>query len=69
LMAVISILCNMLVGYGMRGPNIEPKLLLVLPLIVGVALFLIAEIDSPRGGTIRVSPENLVSLSQSLKSS
>ena len=68
LMAVISILCNMLVGYGMHGPNIEPKLLLILPLIVAVALFLIAEIDSPRGGTIRVRPENLVSLSRSLQS-
>jgi hypothetical protein len=68
LMAVISILCNMLVGYGMRGPNIEPKLLLILPLIVAVALFLIAEIDSPRGGTIRVRPENLVSLSRTLQS-
>lgn len=68
LMAIISILCNMLVGYGMRGPNIEPKLLFILPLIVAVALFLIAEIDSPRGGTIRVSPENLVSLSELLQS-
>jgi hypothetical protein len=68
LMAIISILCNMLIGYGMHGPNAEPRLLLILPLVVAVALFLIAEIDSPRGGTIRVSPENLVSLSQSLQS-
>jgi hypothetical protein len=38
---------------------------LVLSLIVAVSFFLIADIDSPRGGIIRVQPENLLTLSQS----
>ena len=29
-------------------------------------MFLIADIDSPRGGVIRVLPQNLIALSQSL---
>jgi hypothetical protein len=41
-------------------------LMLVLPFIVSISFFLIADIDSPRGGVIRVQPQNLVSLSRSL---
>jgi hypothetical protein len=37
-----------------------------LPFVVAVAFFLIADIDSPRRGVIRVLPQNLLSLSQSL---
>jgi len=40
---------------------------LVLPLVVSIAFFLIADIDSPRHGVIRVIHQNLVSLSQSLR--
>jgi hypothetical protein len=43
-------------------------LLLVLPLIVSISFCLIADIDSPRGGVVRVRAENLVSLSRSLHS-
>jgi hypothetical protein len=38
----------------------------VMPVAVSVSLFLIYDLDSPRGGTIRVVPHNLISLSQSL---
>ena len=38
----------------------------MVPFLVSVAFFLIAEIDSPRTGVIRVLPQNLISLSQSL---
>jgi hypothetical protein len=41
-------------------------LLFVLPLVVSISFFLIADIDSPRGGVIRVHAQNLASLSQSL---
>jgi len=67
LMFAIAICCNVLVGFGMRRAKNEALLLLVFPLIVSISFFLIAEIDSPRGGIIRVSPQNLVSLSQSLQ--
>jgi hypothetical protein len=66
LMLVIAIFCNVLIGYSARSPKKEPILLLILPLIVSTAFFLIADIESPRGGLIRVSPQNLLCLSQSL---
>jgi lipopolysaccharide export LptBFGC system permease protein LptF len=65
LMFAIALFCNGLLGFGSRRP--EPKLLLVLPLVVGVAFFLIADIDSPRGGVIRVVPQNLMRLQAGLK--
>lgn len=66
LMMVIAICANMLVGIGLRHAKADPLLLLVLPLIVSVAFLLIADIDSPRRGLIRVVPENLLDLSRSL---
>ena len=67
LMAAIAICCNLLVGYDVRGLKGESILLLVLPLVVSISFFLIADIDSPRGGVIRVKPQNLLSLSESLR--
>ena len=45
----------------------EHILVLVLPFVVSIAFFLIADIDSPRGGVIHVKPNNLISLSESLR--
>jgi hypothetical protein len=67
LMAAIGISCNLLVGYGSRSITAEPKLLLILPLLVSIAYLLIADIDSPRHGLIHVIPENLISLAESLR--
>ena len=64
LMVFLAICCSLLVGYGSRRR--ERFLFTVLPFLVSVAFFLIAEIDSPRTGVIRVVPQNLISLSQSL---
>jgi hypothetical protein len=64
LMGAIAICCNLLLGYHARRPGV--LLFLVLPLTASIAFFLIADIDSPRGGVIRVLPQNLVSLSQSI---
>jgi hypothetical protein len=60
LMLGIALFCNVLLGYGAR--RIEIRLFMVLPLVVAVSFFLIADIDSPRGGVIRVHPQNLESL-------
>src|SRR5262245_26176893 len=67
LMAAIAICSNALVGYGARRPKDEFTLLLILPLVVATAFLLIADIDSPSGGLILVSPQNLLSLAQSLR--
>ena len=66
LMGMIAIGCNLLLGYGARNRDGGSILLLILPLILSIAFLLIADIDSPRGGLIHVSPQNLLSLSDSL---
>jgi hypothetical protein len=68
LMVAIAVCSTMLVGIGARSGKVGYRLLSVLPLIVSIAFFLIADIDSPRRGVIRVVPQNLLSLSQSLHS-
>jgi hypothetical protein len=65
MIALIAIFCNYLVGYGERRSGVP--LLLVLPVILSIPLFLIADIDSPRGGIIRVLPQNLLALSRSIE--
>ena len=65
LMGAIAICCNVLLGYGAHRK--VTFLFLVLPLAVSISFFLIADIDSPRRGLIRVQPQNLISLSPSLR--
>ncbi len=65
LMGLIAISCNLLLGYGERRRG--ALLLLVLPLLVSISFWLIADIDSPHGGIIRVLPHSLISLSESLE--
>jgi hypothetical protein len=67
LMAAIAVCCNLLVGYGARDIKAERFLLLILPLVVSISFMLIADIDSPRGGLIRVHPQNLTNFSDSLR--
>ena len=64
MMGVIAIACNVLIGYGERHKGL--LLLLVLPIIVSISFLLIADIDSPHGGVIRVMPHDLIALSQSM---
>jgi hypothetical protein len=66
LMMVLTIWANLLVAYAARRAQGTLRLMF-LPLILCVAFFLIADIDSPRKGVIRVSPQNLVSLAHSLQ--
>ncbi len=65
LMAAIALCCNVLFGYRSRNGDVG-KLAFVLPLVVSIALLLIADIDTPRHGLIHVSPQNLESLAKSL---
>jgi len=64
LMGLVAISCNLLFGYGERRGT---GLALALPLIVSISFFLIADMDSPRAGVIRVLPQNLLALSPSMK--
>jgi hypothetical protein len=66
LMGLIAISCNLLIGYG--DHRARALILSILPVIVSISFFLIADIDSPRGGVINVFPQNLIATSQFMKS-
>lgn len=67
MMTAIAICATVLVGIGARRAKGEARVLVVVPLVVSIAFFLIADIDSPRRGVIRVSPLNLEGLAHSLR--
>jgi hypothetical protein len=62
----ISLFCNFLIGFSAHART--PYLFLILPVALSISFFLIADIDSPRHGVIRVHPQNLESLAASLRS-
>jgi len=64
LMTAIGIGSCWLVAY--RARRTDWLAFMIVPIAVAVCFFLIADLDSPRGGAIRVAPVNLSSLSQSL---
>ena len=66
LLITIGIFCNVLVGYVARDRS--ALLFWILPIVLAISVFLIADIDSPRHGAIRVNPQNLESLANSLRS-
>lgn len=66
LMATVGIFSCLMIGYISHRATEGFVRLLILPLILSIAFFLIADVDSPRHGAIRVVPQNLISLSQSL---
>jgi hypothetical protein len=67
LMIAIAVCASMSVGVGLHRPESSGSLLPVLPLVISLALFLTADIDSPRRGMIRLVPQNLLALSASLR--
>lgn len=66
LMASIAVMCNMMMGYNSRHVSKLRSRRFLLPFILSVSFFLIADIDSPGGGVIRVIPQNLRSLMDTL---
>ena len=66
LMAAIAICANLLVGFGARNFEKNTGLFMIFPFVISVSFFLIADIDSPRGGVIRIEARNLVALKNNL---
>ena len=66
LLMAIAICANLLVGYGARNFKKNIGLFLMFPFVISVSFFLIADIDSPLGGIIRIQPRNLLALQESL---
>src|SRR5215467_13553101 len=67
LMGAIAIYCDYLIGYTARGPAKGRRKFVPLPLIISISFFLIADIDSPRGGVIRVHPQNIESVFRGMR--
>jgi hypothetical protein len=67
LMIPVAICSNFLIGYTSHRAGARLIRLLILPFVLCTAFYAIADIDSPRRGIIRVYPQNLISLSQSLQ--
>lgn len=67
LMIGVGIFCVGLFGYNANRED-RKSILIALPLVVSAALFVLADMDSPRRGLIRVHAKNLESLSTSLPS-
>jgi len=65
MMVLMAVSCNLLVGYGEERKG--SMILFVLPMVISIAFFLIADLDSPRGGVIRVHPQNLQAAAQSMQ--
>jgi hypothetical protein len=66
LMVALAVCCSAVIGYGAHERG--TLLFTLVPLLVSIAFFLIADIDSPRRGVIRVRPQNMESLYQQLHS-
>lgn len=69
LMVVIAVVGCLLTGYGARAFKVEAYFIWVLPAVISIAFFLIADLDSPRGGLIRVTPMNLLDTARSMHAS
>jgi len=67
LMGAIAVCCNAMIGFGARNYRTERLLFMIVPVVVSISFFLIADVDSPRTGIIRIEPHNLKRLAESLR--
>lgn len=65
LMLSISVASNLLLGYGEH--RTRTFLLWIMSVVVSIAFFLIADIDNPRLGLIRVLSKRLMAFADSIK--
>ena len=67
LLLVLAASCIIMIGF--RNSALKKATFpWLLPVVLSFAFALIADIDSPRGGMIRIQPQNLLSLDESLPS-
>ena len=66
LMTAIAVIAHLMIGYGTQSPKADSPLFVVLPFVVAISFLLIADIDSPRAGIIRVQPQNLIAAAESM---
>jgi hypothetical protein len=64
----VAVCCNFLIGYGLRSTKSEKRLLYIFPVLITIALTVLADIDAPRRGMIQIEPQNLKAVLQSMRS-
>lgn len=64
LLIFFAVVSNFLIGYNSRKELGMNMIILVLPLLMTLALFIIAEIDIPGKGVIHVTPDDLLALKE-----
>jgi hypothetical protein len=65
MMVLMAVCCNLLIGYGERRKG--ELFLFIFPVVVSVSLFLIADLDNPRGGIIQLHPQNLFATAETIR--
>jgi hypothetical protein len=65
LLLAIAFAGNVLIGFSQKRQR--TLILMIFPVVISVPFFLIADIDSPRGGLVRVVPVNLIAHAQLMK--
>lgn len=68
LLVFFAICSNFLIGCTIRGHNNRHVLVLIIPAVIALTLFMIAEIDVPGKGLIHVTPNNLTSIMTTISS-
>jgi hypothetical protein len=66
LLCTIGMVATVMIGFRFDTGSRQRMLMLILPTLVAISLFLISDIDCPRGGIIRVLPQNLMALQPTL---
>ena len=66
LLYVLGAVAMIMIGHRFQVEARGHLLMMIMPAIVGTAFFLIADIDCPESGVIRVAPVNLMALAAAL---
>jgi hypothetical protein len=67
LMLAIAVCCCGLIGFDTRVTLGGLSGYMILPVLVSISFFLIADLDSTHGGLIRVTPDDLIAAAQTIR--
>ena len=65
LLVLVAAVCSFLIGFG--AEKLSPMTLAILPSTVALAFVLIADVEGPRNGLVRVQPINLIDAAEAIR--
>lgn len=65
LLILVAAVCSFLIGFG--AERLSPATQAILPLTVALAFVLIADVEGPRNGLVRVHPINLIDAAEAIR--